>query len=79
MVVSSQNRYTGTRLPIPYPNSLIITSTNNPGVLMVKLNRPNIIKVAKQREQTPVQLVIPYFNFVIISCMYNYIGNEKYY
>ncbi|MFS7952063.1 hypothetical protein Hanom_Chr07g00602521 [Helianthus anomalus] len=36
---------------------------------MVKLNRPNIIKVAKQRKQTPMQLVIPYFDLVIISCI----------
>ena len=67
VVVPNQNRDTSSRLPVPYSDCLIITCTNNPWILVVKLNSTNVIKMPKQGKQTPMQLVIPNLDLIIIS------------
>ncbi|KAJ0614889.1 hypothetical protein HanPSC8_Chr02g0059031 [Helianthus annuus] len=69
MIVSGQNRNASTRLPVPDTDSLIITSANDPRILMMKLNGPDIIEMAEKSKQTAMKLVVPYFDLVIISCI----------
>ncbi|KAI7242227.1 hypothetical protein KC330_g81 [Hortaea werneckii] len=54
-------------LPIPYPNSLIVTCTDNPRQLVVEEDGAHIIQVAIQGEHAPSRLVVPHFDLVIIT------------
>jgi hypothetical protein len=45
MVVSSKNSNTRSTLPIPYSDSLIIRSRDDPGVFPMEEDSPNIIEI----------------------------------
>jgi hypothetical protein len=66
MIVTSQHGNTSPRLPVPNADSLIVTSTHNPWVFVVKLDSADIIKMPEKSEKTPVSFVVPNFNLVII-------------
>ena len=68
MIVASQHRDTSPWLPVPYADSLIVTSTHNPRVLVVKLDSADIVEMAEKGEEAPVRFVVPNFNLVIVSC-----------
>jgi hypothetical protein len=70
MVMPSEHSHTGARLPVPDPDSLVITGTYNPWVLMMELHSTNVVKVPMKREEAAMCLVIPYLNLVIITCIF---------
>jgi hypothetical protein len=69
MVMPSQHSHTGARLPVPDPDSLVITGTYNPWAFVMELHSTNVVKVPMEREEAAVGLVIPYLNLVIITCI----------
>lgn len=54
-------------LPVPDPNGLVIRSTQNPRVFMMKHGSADVVQVAKKSENTSSLLVVPHLNFVVIS------------
>jgi hypothetical protein len=70
MVMPSQHSHTGARLPVPDPDSLVITGTYNPWVFVMELHSTNVVKVPMECEEAAVGLVIPYLNIVIITCIF---------
>ncbi len=69
MVVACEDRDTGAGLPVPYPDGLIITCCNNPGGLMMELYCADVVQVAKKGEEATAQLVVPYLNLIVITCI----------
>ena len=59
MIVPSEDRNTGSALPVPDADRLVVRRAQNPWVFMVEHGRPDVIHVAKQGEQTTPLLVIP--------------------
>lgn len=53
VIVPSQHSDARTRLPIPYPDSLVVTGADYPRILTVKLHCTNVVQVSQQSEQTP--------------------------
>lgn len=53
-------------LPVPYPNRLVITGTDDPRQLMVEEDCPHIIQMPVQRKQTSSRLIAPHLDLVII-------------
>lgn len=45
VVVTCENGNTSSTLPVPYPDSLIIGSRDDPRVLLVEETRSNIVKI----------------------------------
>ena len=68
MIVASKHGDTSPRLPVPNADSLIVTSTHNPGVLVVELDSADVVEMAEKSEKAPVCFVVPDFNLVIITC-----------
>ncbi len=57
----------GAVLPVPYPDGLVVTGTNDPGELVVEENGSNVIQVPIQREQTPPGLQGPDLDLVVVT------------
>lgn len=49
-------------LPVPYPDGLIVTGRNHPGVLLMELHCTDVVQMAKQREEASSKLVIPHLH-----------------
>ncbi|TDH67254.1 hypothetical protein CCR75_000066 [Bremia lactucae] len=65
--VVSQTR---ARLPIPDTNGLVVTTAQDPRIFLVELHRTNIVEMAEQRKETASELVVPYFEFIVIPARY---------
>ena len=59
VVVSGEYRDAGAALPVPDPDGLVITGADDPGVLLVELDRADVVQVAQEGEQAAPQLVVP--------------------
>jgi hypothetical protein len=57
VVVASHGAKQRAVLPVPYPDSLVVTGADNPGELVVKEDRTDIVEMAVECEQTPAGLV----------------------
>jgi hypothetical protein len=59
-------------LPIPYPDGLVIGARQNPWQLMMKEDSPNIVQMSCQGKQTPLRVVIPNFDLIIVTTGYEH-------
>lgn len=55
------------RLPVPDTNGLIIRGAHNPRILVVKERCSNVIQMTEQREKTLSLLIVPDFDFVVVT------------
>ena len=67
VVVSRQHTNTFSTLPIPDTYRLIVGRGNDPWMYFVKFHGANVVEMAQQREQTTALLVVPHFNFVVVT------------
>jgi hypothetical protein len=67
VTVTSQDSDNTSSLPIPKSHSLIITGGNNPGQLLMELDRAHIVEMTRQREHALLRLVAPHFDLVIVT------------
>ena len=68
MIMPCQHRHAGARLPVPDTDRLVIASTDDPWMLVVELDRADVVKVPMESEEAAVRLVVPHLNLVIITC-----------
>ena len=65
-----QNAQTAPLVKVPQPQRLIVTSTQYPrelGGIGVKLDGADVVQVAEEGEEAATELVVPDFDFVVIS------------
>ena len=67
MVVTGQHGDACPRLPIPDPDSLIITGADNPRVFMVKLDSSDVVQMPNKGEQASMRFVVPHLDLVVIT------------
>ena len=70
MTMSGDDVNTGSALIIPNAHSLIITSRQDPGQLMMEKCRSDVIYMPFKSEHTSFLLVVPYFYQAIVSARY---------
>jgi len=70
MIVAGKNGNTGTRLPVPYTNCLVVGSGKDPRVLMMKSYCSDVVEMPQEGEKTSSQFVVPNFNFVVVPTRY---------
>lgn len=69
MIVIGKDRDANLWLRVPEPYYLIITCTNNPRILTVKMNCSDVVKVPTKCKEALMHLVVSNLNLVIITCM----------
>lgn len=47
VIVAGEDANAGTRLPVPDANRLVIRATQNPRVLVMKLDHPNVVEMSQ--------------------------------
>lgn len=72
MVMASENRDTGSALPVPNAYGLVVWGTEDPWVFMVEDSGTNVVHVPRKSELAATKLIIPYLSQRIIiklSCI----------
>ncbi len=81
MIVSSEYTQTSPLFKIPQSKSLIVTRTENPregAGIGVELDGADVIQMTEEGEEAPAELVVPDFDFVIVSsCGYEWFGEVE--
>lgn len=67
MRMTGQNRDTVPRLPIPDSYGLVISARYDPRMFMMKKHSSNEIQVTGKSKRTSAGLVIPDFDFEIVT------------
>ena len=67
MTMACEDSNSAPVLPVPNPDSLVITGGANPWQLFVELYCSNIVEMASESEETLLGLVVPHFHHMIIS------------
>lgn len=67
VVVARHGAEKGAVLPVPYPDSLVVTRTDDPGKFVVEEDGADIVEMPVQREQTSACLVRPNLDLVIVA------------
>mmetsp|Transcript_61092 Transcript_61092/g.171174 ORF Transcript_61092/g.171174 Transcript_61092/m.171174 type:complete len:225 (+) Transcript_61092:1764-2438(+) len=70
VIVSRQNAQARALVKVPQTESLIVGRAQNPRELRrvrMELNSSDVIQVSQQCEKTSSELVVPYFDFVIVT------------
>lgn len=57
-------------LPVPYPNRLVVTSTNNPRELVVEEDGANVVQVAVKGKEAAPSLERPDLDLVVVTARY---------
>jgi len=68
VVMSGEDGDTVSRLPVPDTDGLIVGTTKDPWIFVVKVNGANVIQVSCESELTTTRLVVPDLDLVVVSC-----------
>ena len=70
VVVARHGAEQGAVLPVPYPNRLVVTSTDNPRKLVVEEDGADVVQVAVECKEAAPSLERPDLDLVVVTARY---------